>query len=170
MKITIISFVFISMFIYSSCDISEPDKAGYSQSINENGITLLVKNQTESSEGKFKIINNSDQIIYVPYLHFGFCSFIPYSLEQKNNDNWNSLYYDAEQNKWIVPKVQDSIIAICDEYKRPIEIKPNQSVEQSIIETEMNGEFRLNINYRYSELYNSDLPDKGIKILYLVNK
>ncbi len=164
------SLAFILIIMYSSCDINEPDNKEYSKAVDENGITLLVKNNNVSSEGKFKIINNSDRVIYVPYLHFGYCSFILYSLEQKDGDNWNSLYYDAEKNKWIAPNGKDSIIAICDIYKRPVVLKPNQSIEQAILETEQNGEFRLNISYRYSEYYNQNSPNQKIKILYIVKK
>ena len=158
------SFIFLLVF----CEVNDSTDNEYSRSISENGVSVFIKDGTLISPGEIKIINNSNQKIFIPFILYPYCSFSIYSLQKKSNSEWERLSYDEFQNKWLKKTNQDSIIAVCDEYRNPIETYSSQSFEQSISNVDEEGEYQLKIHFRYSEIYNPDTPDKEIVISYFV--
>ena len=161
--------LFTSIFLLYSCGVNDSIEEEYSQSVRENGLTVFIKNGSLSSPGEIKIINNSNQKIFLPFILYPYCSFSIYALEKKSDSVWRRLSYDAFQDLWFVNNNQDSIIAVCQLYKNPVELNPFQTIKQNISNVEEEGEFRLKIYFRYTEVFNPDFPNKEIFINYTVN-
>ena len=168
MKVEYVStcLLFASIFLLTSCEVNDSDEKDYSQSVSKNGVTVFIKNGTLNTPGEIKIVNNSSQQMFVPFILYPYCSFSFYSLAQKNDSVWAGLLY--QENKWIKNTNQDSIVAVCAEYRNPIAINPFQSLKQKISSVDQQGEFRVAIYFRYSEIVNPDSPNKEIIINYLV--
>lgn len=163
-------FSILLVFIFVSCGVNESDESYYDSSINENGVTFLIKNGSISSPGKMKIINNTNQSVFVPFIKYPYCYFSNYTMEQKIDSNWKSLFINEDGTKWIKNIKQDSILVICEEYKNPIEIKPSHTYEINLSPVESDGEYRVNIYIRYFQIMNQDFPDKKMSLNYFVNE
>ncbi len=161
--------LFASIFLFYSCCINDSIEQEYSHSVSENGLTLLIKNGSLSSPGEIKIINNSNQKIFIPFILYPYCSFLNYALDKKNDSVWERLSYDESQDLWFVKNNQDSISAVCQMYKNPVELNPFQTIKQKISNVEEEGEFQLKVYFRYIEVFNPDFPNKEIIINYTVN-
>ena len=122
-KTLIYSFFLVFILIFIGCNVNDPNLDGFDNSNSENGIYLLSKNGTELSPGEIKIVNNSNQDIFIPYITYPDCFFSIYTIEQKFDSNWEGLVINDVGDKWIKKNVQDSILAICELYKKPIRIK-----------------------------------------------
>lgn len=164
----LIYVLFTSIIIFHSCDVNDSMDNDYSRSIENNGVTIFIKDGTIDAPGEIKIVNNSIQKVYVPFILYPYCNFSLYSLQKKNNSEWERLSYDEFQNKWLKKSNQDSVIAICDEYRSPVVINSRQSFKQSISNVEEVVDYQLKIYFRYSEIYNTNNPDKEIVINYFV--
>jgi hypothetical protein len=156
------------MILFISCDVNDADDNNYSQSVNENGLTVFIKNGTTNSPGEIEIINYANQKIFIPFIHYPYCSFSIYSLQKKDDSGWERFIYDEFKNKWLRKTNQDSITVVCDEYRNPIELGASQRFKQSISNIHEAGEYQVKIYFRYSEVYNPTTPDKEVIINYFV--
>ena len=159
----------ISIFLFNSCEVNDTDDNDYSQSVSENRITVFIKNGTLNASGVIKIANNSNQSVFIIKTLYPFCNFSNYNLAKIENFELENLTFDEYHNKWIKNENPDSIVIVCHEYRNPIEIKPYTIYKEKIANVYDSGEFQLRINYRFTEIYNPNSPDKKIFIKYIVN-
>ena len=160
--------LFASIILFNSCDVNDTTDNDYSRSIDNNGISIFIKDGAINSPGEIKIVNNSFQKIFVPFILYPYCSFSIYSLQKKNNSEWERLSYDEFQNKWLKKTNKDSILAVCDEYRNPIEVNSSQSYKLNISNVDEVGEYQLKIYFRFSEVPNPNTTNKEIVINYFV--
>jgi hypothetical protein len=147
METKLLTFSFLILVLSSSCNVNEPV-------LNSDGIFIEVTNGTLTSEGSFRIFNNSNKSVFITYNQYPVCSFFTYSIEEKINTAWQKLTYDEINEKWVQSIYNpDSIYVVCDIYMSPIELKQFQSFEQIITGIDRIGEFRLTIHYT---------PDKNL--------
>ncbi len=167
-KTIIIALLIFFICIFMSCDIYESDDNNYDYSVSNNSVTLLIKNGTVSSPGEIKVINYSNQRIFIPFILYPICNFSIYALDFRNDNVWMELSFDEFENEWTKRTKQDSVFLVCDEYRNPIEINPYQIFEQTLSKVGSEGEYRLKINFRYSQRYDSHFSDNELIINYFV--
>lgn len=166
-KYFIIYLVFTSIFFLDACKVNDSIDDEYSQSIVENDIDLYIKNGTVDIPGEFLIVNNSNKTIFIPYILYPYCNFSNYSLEKKIDTVWEKLSYNEDEDIWL--NNRDSVIAVCQMVKHPVELLPSKMMSQTISKIEEEGEYRLIVYYRYSTAYGPDFPNNKLIIDYTVN-
>ena len=159
-----ICLVFTSVFLFTSCEVNEPTDNN-SQFATENKVSVFVENGSLNSPGDIRIVNESDQKIFIPYVLYPYCSFSIYQLQKNNGTN---LTYDEFENRWEESPEVDSIVTVCQEYRNPIMLNPSQSFSKSISNISQTGEYQIKIFYRYSEVHNSNTKQNEITINYYV--
>jgi hypothetical protein len=168
-KYFLISGLFTSIILLISCDVINPENNEYSQSIIENGITFSVKNGSLNTPGEIRILNNSSQSVFILNTLYPSCNFSNYSLMKASATGLLPMTFDEFNNIWIVIHSTDSIFAVCDMYKSPIEIKPFEIYSQNISKVLETGLYKLTMRYRFSEFYNLNIPDGKISLDYIVD-
>ncbi len=147
--------IFLSTFLFTVLTLTECDRDFSIFEIKQE-VRLTVTIDTADTAGEVKVTNHTDQTIYVPYIHYRFCHFFIYELEQElENSQFDTLWYhwyiygeDTVLGKWR--REPTRVTCRCMEDKHPVQLEPSQSFTQKISGLKP-GRYRITVYYSYSE-------------------
>lgn len=160
MKLKILTILFFVKFLSLSCNTTEPE-------FNPDKIFVEVRNGTLESDGEFKVLNYSSRNIFIQYTQFPFCAFFTYTIQQYTDTGLVKLSYNEPEGKWRIPVINpDSVYAVCELAKPPVELKSLNSFEQKITGLDQIGEYRFTIHYTISGESKSFILSSDYKVGY----
>ncbi len=148
--------IFLSTFLFTVLTLTECDRDFSIFEIKQE-VRLTVTIDAADADVEVKVINHTDQTIFVPHIKYPSCNFFIYELEQElESSQFDTLWYhhyipygeDTYLREWRTER--SPVTVICFESKEPVRLEPSQIFTQKILGLEP-GEYRITVYYSYSE-------------------